>query len=73
MCRKPEQGYRLLEHELPLYTPIQSLHNLAHRYGTEQATQGTTGHQDMRVGDFVERHEHGRKNTVHGNGDGKSQ
>ena len=73
MRGKPEQGNGLLEHESPLYPPVQVLHDLTHRNGGEQTAQRSACSQDVCVRYLVEGHEYRGKDAVQADGDGKCQ
>lgn len=66
MSRYPEERYRLLENEIPLYIPVDMAENLSDGDGAEQPFQRTACLQYMHVGDFVECHHNRGIGDIHG-------
>ena len=71
MRRYPEEGDGFLEDEIPLRGPVQVRHDVCHGYRRCQRPERTATRQDMRIGDFMERHEDRSEDAVHPDGDEK--
>ncbi len=69
--REPEKRNGLLEDEVPLRIPIEMSDNVTHIQLVEQTAHRAAMREDVRIGDFVQRHHDGGEDTVHRHTDAK--
>ena len=69
VSRVPEQRNSLLEYKAPLAVPVECHHVATHVYGCDKGLKRTSTLGDVRIGNFVEGHEHGSEEGVHHNRD----